>query len=155
MFIYDEALVIQDQLKKAFKDMPKMEVKFEALQAAVLQKNHGSFEFDASVYWLNPPSDPSSYLEERYHCTNGSRNYEAYCDPKLDKLIEASQSELNPEKRKQILVEAQKYLLDTVALAGINGHTNRDLLQPYVKGYVSGPTWTAYNQGLKYVWLNK
>jgi len=56
-------------------------------------------------------------------------------DPKLDQLIEAQGKEINPEKRKAILLDIQRMILDNMYLMSIRGNTTTTLLWPYTQGY--------------------
>ena len=58
--------------------------------------------------------DPDVNLVENYTCKS-DRNYTGYCNEEVDKLIFAQSREIDPEKRRQILWEAERKIAADVA----------------------------------------
>ena len=55
--------------------------------------------------------DPDVAFYENYAC-GSQRNYTAYCNPEVDKLIDKQSAETNIEKRKKIVWEIEKKLIE-------------------------------------------
>ena len=55
--------------------------------------------------------DPDVAFYENYAC-GSQRNYTAYCNPEVDKLIDQQSAESNIEKRKKIVWEIEKKLIE-------------------------------------------
>jgi peptide/nickel transport system substrate-binding protein len=50
----------------------------------------------------NSLDDPDQTFYEKYVC-GAAHNYSGYCNPELDKLIDAQSMEAGPERRKQLV----------------------------------------------------
>jgi peptide/nickel transport system substrate-binding protein len=50
-----------------------------------------------------------------FHETNASRNYSKYSDPELDRMFVAARKEFNVDKRKQMYLDIQRYMLKGMA----------------------------------------
>ncbi|MCX7894427.1 MAG: ABC transporter substrate-binding protein [Thermoanaerobaculum sp.] len=62
-------------------------------------------------------SDASEVLEPHTHCPDpprglGVENYPQLCDPQVDRLLEAAATELDLERRRKLLQQAQKRVLE-------------------------------------------
>lgn len=80
-------------------------------------------------------------------------NYNGINDPKMDELVFAQRREGNPEKRRELLRQLVRYMLDNVYSIGIGNIPQYEVVQPYVKNYaplewVKGTVFTD-------AWLDK
>jgi ABC-type oligopeptide transport system substrate-binding subunit len=62
-------------------------------------------------------SDASEVLDPHTHCPDpakglGLENYPGFCDSRVDQLLEAAASELTGEKRRAMLQQAQRLVLE-------------------------------------------
>jgi peptide/nickel transport system substrate-binding protein len=55
--------------------------------------------------------DPDALLYENYAC-GGIGNYNGYCNPEVDKLIDQQSMEPNPEKRRQMVWDIERRLVE-------------------------------------------
>jgi ABC-type transport system substrate-binding protein len=55
-----------------------------------------------------------------YGC-GGELNYNGYCNPQVDGLIDWQSAEIHPEKRKHLVWEIERMLADDGALTGRRG----------------------------------
>jgi peptide/nickel transport system substrate-binding protein len=55
--------------------------------------------------------DPDQNLQLLYGC-GGELNYNGYCSPEVDKLIDQQSSEADQEKRKQLVWEIERKLAE-------------------------------------------
>jgi peptide/nickel transport system substrate-binding protein len=58
--------------------------------------------------------DPDQQFYENYVC-GADRNYTGYCNPEVDKLVDRQSAEPNTEKRKQLVWEIEKRLIEDIA----------------------------------------
>jgi len=87
-----------------------------------------------------------------YHST-GSRNSSNHNDPKLDKMIEDQAVEMDPAKRKALLLDIQRYILEKEYRTMIGGGKSFTLMQPWLKGrYFSYDS--RRNRWWEEVWLD-
>jgi len=55
--------------------------------------------------------DPDGNIVENYSC-NSERNYTQYCNAEVDRLLAAQSSELDKEKRRKIVWDIERILVD-------------------------------------------
>jgi peptide/nickel transport system substrate-binding protein len=79
--------------------------------------------------WL----DPDDYLYPYFHST-GSKNSFNLSDPTLDQMLEAQREEFEAERRKELVYDIQRYLMDNVVarLDWLND-ISRGVRWPYAK----------------------
>jgi peptide/nickel transport system substrate-binding protein len=77
--------------------------------------------------------DPDQQFYENYVC-GSDRNYTGYCNPELDKLVDRQSMEADTEKRKQLVWEIEKKLVEDVARPVIFYPRGATCRQPDVKG---------------------
>jgi peptide/nickel transport system substrate-binding protein len=102
----------------------------------------------------NGVDDPDQNFFENFSCKS-ERNYTGYCNPEIDKLFEVQSQETDIEKRKKIVWEIDKKLLEDGARPIIMWNRAAICMQPYVKGYVANVN-SVYN-GFRFedVWLDR
>ncbi len=76
--------------------------------------------------------DPDVNLVENYACAS-ERNYTGYCNKDVDSLIFAQSRETDPAKRKQILWEAERKIVEDVARPIILHNRAATCWHPHVK----------------------
>ena len=103
---------------------------------------------------LGVVDDPDSNLVENYTCKS-ARNYTEYCNPEVDKLIFAQSKETDKAKRKQIVWDIEKLLVDDAARPIIEHDTGGTCWQPYVKGFAMHDNSIYNNTRFEDVWLDK
>ena len=79
--------------------------------------------------------DPDGNLVENYSCKS-ERNYTQYCSADVEKLLAAQSRELDKEKRKKIVWDIERILVDDGARPMIEWGVASNCWKPYVKGYV-------------------
>ncbi len=102
----------------------------------------------------NGVDDPDQNFFENFSCKS-ERNYTGYCNPEIDKLFEVQSQETDIEKRKKMVWEIDKKLLEDGARPIIMWNRAAICMQPYVKGYVANVN-SVYN-GFRFedVWLDR
>src|SRR6188768_3879688 len=79
--------------------------------------------------------DPDGNIVENYSCKS-ERNYTQYCNPEVDRLLSAQSRELDRDKRKKIVWDIERLLVDDAARPSIQFAVAGNCWQPYVKNYV-------------------
>ena len=98
--------------------------------------------------------DPDQMFYENYY-SGAARNYAGYCDPEFDKLVDQQSMEPNPEKRKQIVWQAERKLAEAAFRPVIYYPAGASCWQPWVKGWTL-MTNSIYNGWrMEDVWLDK
>jgi peptide/nickel transport system substrate-binding protein len=98
--------------------------------------------------------DPDVNLIENYTC-NSERNYTQYCNPEIDKLIFEQSKELDREKRKAIVWEAERKLAEAVVRPMIFHNRAATCWHPHVKGVVLHQNSIYGNWRMEDLWLDK
>jgi peptide/nickel transport system substrate-binding protein len=84
----------------------------------------------------NGVDDPDQNYYENFSCKS-ERNYTGYCNPEIEKLFDVQSQETDIEKRKKIVWEIDKKLLEDGARPVIMWNRASICMQPFVKGYVA------------------
>jgi peptide/nickel transport system substrate-binding protein len=102
----------------------------------------------------NGVDDPDQNYYENFSCKS-ERNYTGYCNPEIEKLFDVQSSETDIDKRRKIVWEIDRKLLEDGARPVIMWNRASICMQPYVKGYVAQVN-SVYN-GFRFedVWLDK
>jgi len=77
--------------------------------------------------------DPDQQFYENYVC-GSDRNYTGYCNPEVDKLVEQQSMQADPEKRKKIVWEIERKLVEDVARPVIFYPRGATCRKPELKG---------------------
>ncbi|MCX6022607.1 MAG: ABC transporter substrate-binding protein, partial [Chloroflexi bacterium] len=95
--------------------------------------------FDDLAFGPQGPIPDDLWLSSYYH-SKGTRNSSYVNDPKLDGMIEAQRSELNGEKRKQLIIDIQRYLVQKNYQLVIQGNITDNGVWPWLKNrsYAAG-----------------
>jgi len=93
---------------------------------------------DTQVYrqgWIGDYNDPFTFLE-LLRSTAG-QNDTGYANSEYDRLVAASQSELDPRSRMELLQEAERLMLNDMPILPLYIYVRSRLIQPWVGGYES------------------
>ena len=102
----------------------------------------------------NGVDDPDQTLYEFYTC-NAESNYDGYCSPEIDKMVDRQSMEFDQQKRKQLVWEIEKKLAEDVARPMLYHSRSGTCWQPYVKGYTMMVNGIYNGQRMEDVWLDK
>jgi peptide/nickel transport system substrate-binding protein len=146
----DPAVILTDQLKKIF-IASELDILDTPRWYARLAKKDYTIGLNVTGVSVD---DPDGNLVENYSC-NSERNYTQYCNAEVDRLLAAQSRELDKDKRKQIVWDIERLLVDDAARPIILHGAAANCWQPYVKGYTPHDN-SQYNY-LRYedVWLDK
>ena len=98
--------------------------------------------------------DPDVTLVEGYACKS-ERNYTKYCNPQVEKLLEAQSQEADVAKRKQLVWQIEKVLAEDVARPIIFHGRAATCWHPHLKGHVQHENSIYNNWRFESVWLDK
>ncbi len=88
-----------------------IDVRVEVEELATWLDREGKGEFDTFLLgWLGN-ADPYDYYQSQHAC-DGSNNYQKYCDPETDQLLEQAATETDGSRRVQLYDEAARRIVD-------------------------------------------
>ncbi len=146
----DAAVILIDQLKAIYIDGELENVDTPQWFAKIARKDYavGMNLTGASV------DDPDANLVENYSCKS-ERNYTQYCNPEVDRLLAVQSREGDKEKRKQVVWQIEKLLVDDAARPIIDHNINATCWHPHVKGFVVKDNAIYNNTRFEDLWLDK
>src|SRR6476620_5042989 len=146
----DPAVIVADQLKKIF-IVAELDILDTPRWYSKLSRKEYTIGLNVTGVSVD---DPDGNMVENYSC-NSERNYTQYCNAEVDKLLAAQSRELDKEKRKKIVWDIERVLVDDAArpivLHGLTGNC----WQPYVKNYRPHDNSQDNNLRFEDVWLDK
>ena len=146
----DPAIILIDQLKEIYIDG-----ELELLDTTQWYPRITRKEFTIGLNLItNSVDDPDQALYEFYTC-NAEANYDGYCSPEFDKMVDRQSREFDHQKRKRLVWEIEKKLADDVARPILYHSRSGTCWQPYVKGYTMMVNSIYNGVRLEDVWLDK
>lgn len=133
----------QNQLEK---NLPGLTIKLKNVPFKNRLQLDTNQDYDIQVAGWSPDyKDPMTFLD--LFVTNGDNNKSGYSNKEYDKLIDEAKNKYgnDPEKRWQIMLQAEKILMDDAAIGPIYQRATLRLVKPYVKGieyHTFGPDYT-------------
>jgi peptide/nickel transport system substrate-binding protein len=124
----DPAVLLIDQLKQAYIDAELEPVDTTAYFPKIRRK-----DFTVGLNLQTSGPDPDPVLELFYGC-GSSLNWDGYCNPEIDKMIERQSIEADEKKRKELVWEIERRLAEDGARPIIFYTRSATCWQPYVKG---------------------
>ena len=146
----DPAVLLIDQLKEIYIDG-----ELEPIDTAVWYPRLAKKDFTIGLNLIgNGLDEPDQTLYENYTC-NAEGNYDGYCNPEFDKMVDRQSMEFDQDKRRKIVWEIERKLAEDVARPMLYHSVSGTCWRPYVKGYTM--TVNAIYNGLRMedVWLDK
>lgn len=129
------AQAVQQQWRKAL----GIDVQLENQEWKVYLDKVQSQDFSIGrMSWLASYNDPFNFLDT-FQYLNNPMNYPKWIDPAYTKLLEQSELESDPAKRKEILAKAERILIDAMPVVPVYFMTNTFLVNPSLKGYYMSP----------------
>ena len=100
------------------------------------------------------PADPDQQFYENFVC-GAVRNYTGYCTREVDELIDRQSAEADPAKRKPLVWEIERRLVEDGARPIIFYPRGGTCMQPYVTGLVTMVNSIYNGYRMEDVWLDK
>jgi peptide/nickel transport system substrate-binding protein len=131
------AEVVQAQLAEAGFD-----VQIETMEWAAFLDTARSGKYDLTfLSWSNVTADGSELLYPNFHSKNvGSSNRAQYNNPEFDKLVEASRTTTDQEKRLEFLDKANEFMLKDNAVVIMYHDVVTAALSSDLQGLIVDPT---------------
>jgi peptide/nickel transport system substrate-binding protein len=145
----DPAVILLDQLKQIYIDGELELIDTPQYFPKIFRR-----EFTVALNLQTSGPDPDPIVDLFYGC-GSSLNWDGYCNPEVDKLIEQQSREGEPQRRKQILWTIERKLADDNARPIIVYTPGGTCLQPQVKGVTLMANSIFNSWRMEDVWLDK
>lgn len=146
----DPAVILADQMKEVYFE-PELELVDTSAWFAKVARKEYAVGLNTTGNGLD---DPDQTFFEHYAC-GSERNYTNYCNPELDKLFVQQSMERDIEKRKKLVWEIDRKLLEDVARPIIMWNRAATCWHPHVKGYVAMVNSLYNGSRYEHIWLDK
>ena len=146
----DPAVILIDQLKEVY-----FEGELDLVDTAIWFTKIARKDYAIGLNTTdNGVDDPDQTFFEHFACKS-ERNYTGNCNPEIEKLVPVQSRERDIEKRKKIVWEIDKQLLEDGARPVIMWNASASCWHPYVKGF--RPMVNSLYNGSRFedVWLDK
>ena len=145
----DPAVILIDQLKEGYIDGELEPIDTTNYFPRIRRKD---FTVGLSLQTSGPDPDPT--LDLFYGC-GSNLNWDGYCNPEVDRMIEQQSIEGDPEERKPLLWAIERKLAEDGARPIIFYAPGGVCWQPYVKGLTIMVTSIFNGNRREDVWLDK
>jgi peptide/nickel transport system substrate-binding protein len=146
----DPAVIVADQLKKMY-IAGELDILDTPRWYARLAKKDYTIGLNVTGVSVD---DPDGNIVENYSCKS-ERNYTQYCNAEVDRLLAAQSRELDRQKRKKIVWDIERLLIDDAARPIILHGSAANCWQPYVKNFAPHDNSQYNNSRFEEVWLDK
>jgi len=144
----EPAVILTDQLKEVYIDGELETIEGTIWLPKVMRK-----DYVVGLNLTDGGDDPDKVLYLNYGC-GGELNYNGYCNPEVDTLIDRQSIEANSEKRKQLVWEIERRLAEDGARPIIFYSRFATCWQPYVKGLTVMVNTLVNGARMEDVWLD-
>ena len=146
-FLRDPAVILIDQLKEVYIDGELETIDTTNWLPKVMRKDY--------IVGLTGQGsgDPDFSLPTIYGC-GGALNYNGYCSPEVDQLIDEQSIEADTQKRKQLVWEIERKLAEDGARPIIFYDRRATCWQPHVKGWTVMVNSIFNGWRMEDVWLD-
>jgi peptide/nickel transport system substrate-binding protein len=146
----DPAVIVTDQLKQIY-IAAELDILDTPRWYARLAKKDYTIGLNVTGVSVD---DPDGNIVENYSCQS-ERNYTQYCNAEVDKLLAAQSRELDKEKRRRIVWDIERLLVEDAARPSILWSAAGNCWQPYVKNFRPHDNSQYNNLRFEDVWLDK
>ena len=148
-YLRDPAVIMIDQLKQVYIDGELETIDTTNWFPRVMRK-----DYIVALTGAGSGPDPDQNLHLLYGC-GAELNYNGYCSPEVDKLIDRQSSEADQEKRKQLVWEIERNLAEDGARPIIFYDRRATCWNPQVKGLTLMVNSLFNGWRMEDVWLDK
>jgi len=148
-FFRDPTVIMIDQLKEVYIDGELEMIDTANWLPKVMRKDY--------IVGLSPVGggpDPDQNLYLNYGC-GGELNYNGYCNPDVDKLIDRQSIEADQEQRKQLVWEIERKLAEDGARPIFFYDRRATCWRPHVKGLTIMVNSISNGARMEDVWMDK
>jgi peptide/nickel transport system substrate-binding protein len=144
----DPAVLLIDQLKHVYIDGELDVIDTPQYFPKIIRK-----DFTVALNLQTSGAD-ADILRLFYRC-GSSLNWDGYCDPEVDKLINRQSEEGDPDRRKAVLWEIERKLAADTARPILFYAKGATCWQPYVKGFTQMANSLFTGWRMEDVWLDQ
>ncbi|MFM9938566.1 MAG: ABC transporter substrate-binding protein [Hyphomicrobiaceae bacterium] len=146
----DPAVILVDQLNKI-----NFEAELEIIESSLWYNRLFGNQYAVALNLAGAGiDDPDGVLKMGFFSTSDA-NFSRYKNPEIDKLIDLQSQEADPVKRKAIVWQIERQLVEDVARPIIYHGNNATCWHPYVRGYIQQENSIYNNSRYEDVWLDK
>jgi len=146
----DAAIILIDQLKEIYIDGELEPVDTVQWFPKVMRGDYSA----ALNLTGNGLDDPDQTLYENFTC-GAEGNYDRYCNPELDKMVDRQSMEFDQQKRKELVWAIERKLAEDAARPILWHNRTGTCWHPYVKGYTLMVNSVYNGWRMEDVWLDK
>ncbi|MBR0873072.1 peptide ABC transporter substrate-binding protein [Bradyrhizobium tropiciagri] len=146
----DPAVILADQLRKIY-IQAELDILDTPRWYSRLQRKDYTIGLNITGVSVD---DPDGNLVENYSC-NSERNYTQYCNADVDKLLAAQSRELDKDKRRKIVFDIERLLVEDAARPIILHSSAANCWQPYVRNFHPHDNSQYNNLRFEDVWLDQ
>ncbi|HYC64324.1 MAG TPA: ABC transporter substrate-binding protein [Reyranellaceae bacterium] len=146
----DPAVILIDQLKSIYIEADLDPIDTTVWYTKIQRKD---YQIGMNLTGLGV-DDPDTNFYENFHSTS-DRNYTAYKNPEIDKLIDEQSAELDREKRKKLVWEIERKLVEDAARPVIVHNLGNTCWDPKVKGVLLQHNSIYNNWRFEDIWIDK
>jgi len=148
-FLRDPAVLLIDQLKEVYIDGTLETIDTTNWFPKVMRR-----DYTVALSPAGGGPDPDQNLYLTYGC-GGELNYNGYCSPDLDKLIDQQSAEADQAKRKKLVWQIERRLAEDGARPIIFYDRRATCWQPHVKGLMIMINSIFNGWRMEDIWLDK
>ena len=146
----DAAIILIDQLKEVYIDGELDPVDTVQWYPKVMR---GDYTVGLNLTG-NGLDDPDQTLYENFTC-GAEGNYDRYCNPELDKMVDRQSMEFDQKKRKELVWAIERKLAEDAARPILWHNRTGTCWHPYVKGYTLMVNSVYNGWRMEDVWLDR
>src|ERR1700730_4259537 len=146
----DAAIILIDQLKEIYIDGELDVVDTVQWYPKVMR---GDYTVALNLTG-NGLDDPDQTLYENFTC-GAEGNYDRYCNPELDKMVDQQSMEFDQKKRKELVWAIERKLAEDAARPILWHNRTGTCWHPYVKGYTAMVNSVYNGWRFEDVWLDR
>jgi peptide/nickel transport system substrate-binding protein len=144
----DPAVLLIDQLKHVYIDGELDVIDTPQYFPKIIRK-------DFTVALNLQTSGPDGNILRQFYSCGASINWDGYCNPEVDKLIDQQSEEGDPDRRKAVLWEIERKLAADNARPILFYARGATCWQPYVKGFTQMANSLFTGWRMEDVWLDQ
>ena len=130
----DAHRTIAEAIQQMWKENLGINTELRSLEWGVYLDSTHNLDYDvARAGWVADYPDPNTFLD--MFQTGNENNQTGWGNAQYDELIQKAAAEGDPERRMEMLRDAESILLDEQPIIPIYVRVTKNLVQPYVKGF--------------------
>ena len=127
----DMATYMQDQYKKNLG--ADLEIEVVTFDAALDRVDQEDYQINYAFGWIGDYDDPMTFLD--LYLSDSPFNNSFFENEEYDRLIKGAQTEPNTDKRMQMMLEAERILIEQAGTVPVYFAAVAGVKKPYFKGY--------------------